>query len=63
MPLIEITLMKRPAETKRRLIENITDCVAETLSVPPDEIVVVLRDTDPESYGIGGTPHAIRKGA
>lgn len=55
MPIIEITLIEgRSIEKKVKMIEAVTDAVAETLEAPLESIKVVVREVPKWHFGSGG---------
>jgi 4-oxalocrotonate tautomerase len=55
MPIIVAHILEgRPAELKRKLIQNITETVARTLNVPPESVRVIVSEMGMDEYGIGG---------
>jgi 4-oxalocrotonate tautomerase len=55
MPIVDISLMVgRSADVHGRLIERVTDAVAETLDVDPEKVIVVLREVPREHWASGG---------
>ncbi|MFZ1731355.1 MAG: 2-hydroxymuconate tautomerase [Bacteroidota bacterium] len=55
MPVIVAHILEgRPAELKRKLIQNITETVSRTLEVPPESVRVIVSEMGKDEYGIGG---------
>lgn len=55
MPYIEISLFEgRSDELKEELIENVSNCVAETLSIDLNHVIVKLEEMDKRHYAIAG---------
>ncbi|RLG59063.1 MAG: 2-hydroxymuconate tautomerase [Candidatus Hydrothermarchaeota archaeon] len=55
MPIVEITLFEgRSNELKRKLIEEVSKCIANTLEIPIEQVWVVLREEPKENFGFGG---------
>jgi len=55
MPIVKIGLWAgRDAELKKKLIENVTKTVCETVKCPPEAVIVVLEDIPKENWGQGG---------
>ena len=44
----------RDKETKRRLIQNITKTMSDTLGIPIERIQVVLNDISKDDWGLKG---------
>ncbi len=56
MPYVEISLFSgRNDELKEKLIENVTESVAETLSIEPDHVIVKLDEMDKRHFARGGS--------
>lgn len=57
MPIITVdTIEGKDKETKRTLIQKLTEVTAEILNAPPETIRVIIRDIPEDNYGIGGIP-------
>lgn len=55
MPLVKIEMWAgRPAETKKKLIENVTKTVCDTVGCPPEAVIVVIDDVPKENWGQAG---------
>lgn len=55
MPIIRIELWAgRDKETKKKLIENVTRTVCDTIQCPPEAVIVVIEDIPKENWGQGG---------
>ncbi len=55
MPIIVAHIIEgRPAELKKKLIQNITETVSRTLEVPPESVRVIVSEMGKDEYGIGG---------
>jgi len=62
MPSIQITMLKgRPIEQKRKLVERVTDAMAEEAKTPKDGVVVTIIEVEREDYARGGVLMADRK--
>mgnify|MGYP003383512843 CR=1 FL=1 len=58
MPLAEITIVEgRAPEKKRKMLEEVTKAIAESLDAPIESIRVVIREVPPAHWGIGGKPY------
>lgn len=63
MPLVQIDVLEgRTKERLLRLIEEVTTVVARTLEVPAERVRVIVREVDPDLWGIGGVPASRRRG-
>ena len=55
MPIVEITLFEgRSKELKKKLIEEVSKCIANTLEISIEQIWVVLKEEPKENFGFGG---------
>lgn len=62
MPTIQITMLKgRTIEQKRKIVERVTDVLAEEAKTPKDGVVVTIVEVEREDYGRGGVLMADRK--
>ena len=62
MPLVEIALIEgRDAETKERMISEVTDAIVRTSGAPAEVVTVIIRDIPKDSWGSGGVPYSLRK--
>lgn len=57
MPVAGIHLLKgRDVETRRHLIEVVTQATEITLDVKPEQVRVILSEMDPENFDVAGAP-------
>ena len=62
MPSIQITMLKgRTVDQKRRLVERVTDAVAEEAKTPKEGVVVTIIEVEREDYARGGVLMADKK--
>ncbi|HMF91242.1 MAG TPA: 2-hydroxymuconate tautomerase [Candidatus Angelobacter sp.] len=62
MPSIQITMLKgRTIEQKRKLVERVTDAMAEEARTPKEGVVVTIIEVDREDYARGGVLMADKK--
>ena len=62
MPSIQITMLKgRTIEQKRKLVERMTEVMAEEAKTPKDGVVVTILEVEREDYARGGVLMADRK--
>lgn len=55
MPHIQITMLKgRTTEQKRKLVERVTDAMAEEAKTPKEGVVVTIIEVEREDYARGG---------
>lgn len=60
MPLVEVTLWDRQAteETVPKIIERVTDAVAESSGAARETVLVIVRSVPPQHTGVAGKPGA-----
>lgn len=57
MPIVKIEMWSgRDAAAKEKLIQNVTKTVCETISCPPEAVIVVIEDVPKENWGQAGIP-------
>jgi len=62
MPSIQITMLKgRTIEQKRKLVERVTDAMAEEAKTPKEGVVVTILEVEREDYARGGVLMADKK--
>ena len=62
MPSIQITMLKgRTIEQKRKLVERVTDAMAEEAKTPKEGVVVTIVEVEREDYARGGVLMADKK--
>ncbi len=62
MPHIQITMLKgRTIEQKRKLVERVTDALAEVAKTPKEGVVVTIVEVEREDYARGGVLMADKK--
>jgi len=62
VPLIQITMLKgRSTQQKRRLVERLTDVMAEEAKTQKEGIVVTIVEVEREDYARGGVLMADKK--
>jgi 4-oxalocrotonate tautomerase len=62
MPTVQITMLKgRTTEQKRKLVERVTDAIAEEAGTPKAAVIVAIHEVDRDDYAIGGVLVADRK--
>ncbi len=62
MPLVEISLIEgRDAETKERMISEVTDAIVRTSGAPAEVVTVIIRDVPKGSWGSGGVAYSLKK--
>ncbi|MTI96159.1 MAG: 4-oxalocrotonate tautomerase family protein [Firmicutes bacterium] len=54
MPFVFVDCGQTDATTKAKLIEKITASTSEVLSMPKENIFVVIRENNPDNVGVGG---------
>jgi 4-oxalocrotonate tautomerase len=62
MPSIQITMLKgRSIEQKRKLVERVTDAMAEEAKTPKEGVVVTIIEVERDDYARGGVLMSDRK--
>jgi 4-oxalocrotonate tautomerase len=62
MPHIQITMLKgRTIEQKRKLVERVTEAMAEEAKTPKEGVVITILEVDREGYARGGVLMADKK--
>ncbi len=62
MPLVEISLIEgRDAETKKRMISEVTDAIVRTSGAPAEVVTVIIRDVPESDWGSGGVSYSLKK--
>ena len=57
MPLVEISMFPgRDAETKEKMIREVTDAVVRTSGAPPEAVTVIIREIPGTDWAIAGVP-------
>ena len=55
MPHIQITMLKgRSVEQKRKLVERVTDAMAEEAGTAREGVIITIVEVDRDDYGRGG---------
>ena len=55
MPFVQIFALEgRSADQKREIVRAVTRSVCETMTVPPEDVQVVIVDTPRENWGTAG---------
>ena len=55
MPIVKVEMWAgRSPEIKKKLIENITRTVCETVGCPPEAVTIVIEDIPKENWGQSG---------
>lgn len=62
MPVVEITMFTgRPPEKKKELIREVSKKIAEVLSIPIEEVYVIIREISKDDWGPQGKPYGGEK--
>ncbi|HLJ87409.1 MAG TPA: 2-hydroxymuconate tautomerase [Candidatus Angelobacter sp.] len=62
MPHVQITMLKgRSIEQKRKMVERVTDAIAEEAKTAKEGVVITILEVDREDYAHGGVLMADRK--
>ena len=64
MPIVRIELLQgRTTAIRNELITRVTDAVATTLGVDPEQVRVLLYELPPEHWAVGGQTKATQQSA
>ena len=59
MPLVEISMLTgRDAETKEKIMRDITDALVRTSGAPADAVTVIIRDVPRTDWARAGVPYS-----
>jgi 4-oxalocrotonate tautomerase len=63
MPFVNIKITREgaSAEQKARLIQGVTDLLADILGKNPQTTVVIIEEVDLDNWGIGGESVTVRR--
>ncbi len=62
MPHIQITMLKgRSVEQKRKLVQRVTDAIAEEAGAAKEGVVITIVEVEREDYARGGVLMADKK--
>lgn len=62
MPHIQITMLKgRTIEQKRKIVQRITDAIAEEGKTAKEGVIITILEVEREDYAHGGTLMADKK--
>ncbi|MEE3325407.1 MAG: 4-oxalocrotonate tautomerase DmpI [Methanosphaera sp.] len=57
MPVVTVEASKNLSkETKKEMIENVSQVVADTYGLPIQTITMIIRENIPENIGVAGKP-------
>lgn len=57
MPVVTVEASKKLSkETKKEMIENVSQVVADTYGLPIQTITMIIRENIPENIGVAGKP-------
>jgi 4-oxalocrotonate tautomerase len=54
VPYIHIEAGRMSKEQKEELIAGVTKVASETLNVKPEHFYVLIKENDPDNWGVGG---------
>jgi len=64
MPILDILLLEgRDADTKRRLLREVSEAVERVLGSPPESIRAYVREVPPSQFAVGGVTKDQQPGA
>ncbi|NVK19482.1 MAG: 2-hydroxymuconate tautomerase family protein [Methylocystaceae bacterium] len=57
MPLAQITILEgRSEEKKKKLIEDVSIAISESIGAPIETVRVLVQEIPPAHWGVGGKP-------
>jgi 4-oxalocrotonate tautomerase len=57
MPHVEISLWPgRDAETKEKMIREVTDAMVRTSGAPAEAVTIIIREVPQADWAVGGVP-------
>ena len=62
MPIIEVSGPFITTDQKRAMAKGLTDVAAKVYGRPKDQIIVIIRENQPENVAVGGELVADRRG-
>ena len=63
MPIVTIKIAQgRPIETKRNLVEGVTEAVSSSLELPKELVTVIIEEFDRENWSTGGELYSDKYG-
>ena len=63
MPIIQVHMIEgRTVDQKRALVTSMTDAVAKSLNVKPDDVRIILQEMAKQDYAVAGVLIADKKG-
>lgn len=55
MPIVNIHILEgRNVEQKRKLVDNVTKAICDSLSVPPEKVRIIISNMQNDDYSIAG---------
>lgn len=54
MPVVKIDMAQATKETKKELIEKVTDVLSETTKIPKQAFTIIIREESTDNFGVGG---------
>ena len=61
MPIVTVSGPHLEVEQKRKMAKGLTEVAAEVYGRPPGQIIVLIKENEPENVSIGGTLVADRE--
>ncbi len=55
MPIIQVEILPRSIELKRKLAKELTKTTCDILKCPDEAVRVIIREMKPENYATAGT--------
>lgn len=54
MPILQVEIIKRGTEAKRKLAANLTQAVVDSIGCSPDDVSIIIREMETDDYAHGG---------
>ena len=54
MPIIQVEILPRDPEKKRKLVKALTETTCQVLGCPESAVSIIIREMQPENYAIAG---------
>lgn len=54
MPVVKIDMGSTTKETKKELIEKVTEVLSETTKLPKQAFTVIISEESADNFGVGG---------
>ena len=54
MPIVQLEILPRNEELKRKLAKEVTQTIVNVLNCPPSEVRMIIREMPKENYAVAG---------